>query len=132
MNNFDITLKMLQEGCEYFEAMQLLQEEAATVARYDNYQFMIYPEPLGNPSFHVRYKDEWEVVLELLSFKILEVKHGKFKKGNYLPKKIMKEVYDILSKKNELNVLIYHYMTQVWNDNNPKYKVSMKTNIPIL
>lgn len=130
MNNFEITLKMLQEGVDYFQAMELLTEEAATVRREDNYQFMIYPEPLGNPSFHVRYKDEWEVVLELMSFKILENKKGKFKKGGVLPKKIMKDIFRILKEKNEINVLVWKYMLQTWNENNPKYEVSVKTKLP--
>jgi hypothetical protein len=132
MNIYDIVLKQLQEGVNYFTAMELLKEEAATVAREDNYQFMIFPEPLGNPSFHVQYKDEWEVVLEIMTFKILEVKYGKFKKGTILPKKIMKDILKILNSKDDLNILVWYYMRQTWNLNNPNYKIQVKQDIPIL
>ena len=131
MNNFEITLKMLQEGVDYFQAMELLTEEAATVARENNYVFMIYPEPLCNPSFHVRYKDEWEVVLEILSFKILEVKHGKFKKGTYLPKKIMKDIYLALGKEIKNGLSNWFLILQLWNVNNNKYKVDIDKKIPV-
>ena len=132
MNIYDIVLKQLQEGVNYFTAMELLKEEAATVAREDNYQFMIFPEPLGNPSFHVRYKDEWEVVLELFTFKILEVKFGKFKKGSYLPKKIMKTIFQVLNQKDEVGILTWHFFLKTWNANNPNYKVDITKKIPIL
>lgn len=131
MNNFDKALKLLQEGNNYFDSIELLSEEAATVARDDGFQFMIYPEPLGNPSFHVRYKDEWEVVLEMFSFKILESKFGPFRKGRFLPSKIKKKIMDILAQKNQLDVIIWKFALQTWNLNNPKYPVDMKTEIPI-
>lgn len=132
MNNFNIVCKMLKEGEDYFTSMQLLHEEATTVVREDNFQFMIYPEPLGNPSFHVRYKDEWEVVLELLSFKILESKFGPYKKGTTLPSKIQKKIIEILKDKNELNVIVWEYLIHTWNLNNPRYIVNIKTKIPSL
>jgi len=130
MDNFEVVLKMLKEGVDYFEAIELIKEEAATVARVENYQLMIYPEPLGNPSFHVKYKDEWEVVLEMFTFKILESKHGKFKKGNKLPKKIVDDIYAIILQKKNIGVITWKYMLQTWNDNNPKYPVDLKKNIP--
>lgn len=132
MNIFDIVLKQLQEGVDYFTAMELLKEEAATVAREDNYQFMIFPEPLGNPSFHVRYKDEWEVVLEIMTFKILEVKFGRFKKGYTLPRKIVKDIIRILQMKDELCILNWYLLRKIWNLNNPKYPITVKKDIPIL
>ena len=129
MNNFEIALKMLREGKDYFECIDLLTEEAATVARDGGYQFMIYPEPLGNPSFHVRYKDEWEVVLEMVSFKILESKFGPYRKGQVLPSKIRKKIYSVLSEKNAVNILVWQYMIHTWNLNNPKYQVDINTKL---
>lgn len=133
LNNFDIVLNMLLEGKDYFTSIELLNEEAATVARDDiGYQFMIYPEPLGNPSFHVKYKNEWEVVLSLKNFKILESKFGKFHKGTNLPNKIMNKIYEVLKEKNSLDVLVWHFMRYSWNINNPKYQIEVKKEIPIL
>jgi hypothetical protein len=131
MNNFDRVLHILQDDYWSLLTPEILKE-SATITRYKNYQFTIYPEPLGNPSFHVQYKDEWEIVLELFTFKILEVKFGKFKKGSYLPKKIYKEIIEALSRENSIKVLIWHYMLQIWNDNNPNYQVDVDTKIPKL
>jgi hypothetical protein len=130
MNNFEIVLKMLNEGKNYFECMELLREEAATVARDDGYSFMIYPEPLGNPSFHVRFKDEWEVVLEIFTFKILESKFGKFKKGSKLPNRITKDIIHILNKRKQIGALTWSFLLQTWNENNPQYELNVHTPIP--
>lgn len=128
-NNFEKVLLLLREGNDYFSSMELLTEEAATIANEDNFKFMVYPEPLGNPSFHVRYKDEWEVVLEMFSFKILESKFGPYKKGHILPKKITKRILSILTEKKQIGVLVWKYMLQVWNDNNPNYKIDVNKEI---
>ncbi|MBF0474175.1 MAG: hypothetical protein HQK91_13895 [Nitrospirae bacterium] len=98
--------------------------EMATVGYFDNkYQISIYPEPLGNPSFHLRCK-EWEVVLKINDFTVLEVT-SPFNKGTKLPNRIMKKLMQFLNSKHELGTTNWKFLLATWNSNNPKYKVDL-------
>lgn len=131
MNNIDISLKMIQEGINYFDAISLLNEEMSTVGRSEdgNYKLMIYPEPLGKPSFHVKFKNEWEVVISISDGTILERKFGKYQKGESLPSWIQKEITHILTTyvgKSDR----WEHLLITWNDNNPNYQIPLTTKIP--
>lgn len=53
----------------------LLQEEEVKVGSIDNLYISVYPEPLKNPSFHIRTKTfETECVYQIKDFKLLEQK----------------------------------------------------------
>jgi hypothetical protein len=108
----------------------LLLTEMSPICRKFGFILAVFGENLGNPSFHLRYKDEWEVVLQIKDFKILEVKHGPFKKGEYLPNKIQKILVGILKSKGDLGTH-WKFLLATWNANNPKYKVNIDLEIPI-
>jgi hypothetical protein len=106
--------------------------EMATVGVYDSHKVTVYEETLGNPSFHIKYKNEWEIVLQIRDFVILEVKHGNFKKGDKFPRKEYKDLIKFLNSNDEdLNISNWKYLIDAWNRNNPKYKISTSTQLPI-
>jgi len=99
--------------------------EMATLGTYDNHKVTLYTEPYGNPSFHLNYKNEWEVVLEIEGFEILEVKKGKFKKGEIIPNKEMKALLNWfeLTSKDSSKLTNWESLIFSWNTLNPKYKI---------
>lgn len=111
------------------EVKRTLSEEA-TVFSKDGYRFMIFPEPLGNPSFHLRYKDDWEVVLQIKDFMILENKFGFFKKNTFLPNSVIKQIKSILNEEED-EMTKWELLLQLWNNNNPSHKVNVKSYLPI-
>jgi len=71
----------------------------------------IYPEPLGNPSFHLLNKDQkYELVLQIKDLKVIEVK-GKtsFKKNQCMPDSFMKEFVSWLREENEFATSITNW-----------------------
>ena len=106
-------------------------KEMATVRRENGYKITIFPEPLGNPSFHLYYKNEWEVVLTIKDFTILEVKTklSIFKKNGQLPNYIKKDLLEIL---NHLHgkLTTWEFLVLTWNVNNPNYEIDLNTEIP--
>lgn len=89
----------------------------------------IYPENLGNPSFHLFNKNNWLYILEIKTFKILEIKDNglNLNKGDYLPNSIVKPLIKFLSNNNYDN---WYFLLKTWNANNPNYKISLNTKIP--
>ncbi len=109
----------------------ILEEEESPIARERGYKISIYEESLGNPSFHVRYKNEYEVVLQIKDFKILEVKFGNYKKNEFLPNKIMKEIKEILLMiLDDGKTTNWKFMIITWNKNNSKHKLPFDTKMP--
>lgn len=86
----------LSEDLDSFGEPKMLAE-MARIGDYDSYSFWIYTEPLKNPSFHLRHKTDFEVVIQMKDLKVLEIKHNnsrlKFEKGK-LPPKAVKDVID--------------------------------------
>jgi hypothetical protein len=78
--------------------------EMATIGLYVGYKFMVYTEPLKNPSFHVRFKNDFELVLQIRDLKILEIKfnntHNKFKKNDLPPGDILTDIKTFLGLQN--------------------------------
>jgi hypothetical protein len=104
--------------------------EMATIGTYDNHKVTIYNEPLGNPSFHLTYKNDWEVVLQIKDFKILEVKQGSFVKGDYLPRKELNSLKQFLMRKSGKQNIWYNLLIG-WNILNDKYQISSELDIPL-
>ncbi len=98
---------------------------------FGEYEVRIYPEESGNPSFHLLYKNEWEYVLEIETFKVLEMKINKLKlkKVEYLSKNILKILIKFLSEI-EGNTSNWEFLLKTWNSNNPKYKVNIDLELP--
>jgi len=84
-----------------------LLQEMAKVGNKDGYIFRVYKEPFGNPSFHLEYKNDFEIVLQIKDLKILEIKfnnsHFKFKKNENIPGEIKKVVLDFLDEINSID-----------------------------
>ena len=118
-----------------FEQIKLMLREdiilefLSMISSDNGYLIYIYPEPYGNPSFHVKFKNEWEVVLQIKDFVILETKFGKYAKGTRLPKWIEKDIKLILNKF-QGKVTKWEFMLMTWNSNNPNYQVDLTTSIP--
>jgi hypothetical protein len=105
--------------------------EMAKIGSYNNHLIYIYPEPLGNPSFHLKYKDEWEVVLQIKDLSILEVKNGTFTKGSQLSSNERKELIKYLqTKRPGRDISVWHFLIDTWNSNNEQYEIPTDTPIP--
>ena len=98
--------------------------EMARIGVFGKFEIRIYPEPLGNPSFHLIKQDEYEVVLRIKDFEVLE---WKFNKRNL--KRVsgadMKEVTQYLHQRHELGVTNWQFLVATWNSNNPKYQLPL-------
>jgi len=75
--------------------------EMATVGSHAGYKITVYTEPQLNPSFHVTYKKDFEIVLQMNNFKILEVKFGSFTKGEMPSNKILKDLKAFFKQKSK-------------------------------
>lgn len=106
-------------------------KEMATVVRHNGYKITIYPEPQGNPSFHLSYNNEWEVVLQIKDLSILEnkVKTSNFKKNQQLPNNIKKELLEMLNTFRG-KLTSWEFLLITWNANNPEYEVDLNLPIP--
>lgn len=108
-----------------------LLNEMATVGSIakNNTKYSIYPELQGNPSFHISATD-FEVVLQIVDFLVLEWKRGKAKVKGEFPADDMKIFYRWARSENELGVSNWLFLLQTWNTNNPKYRVGLDTSLP--
>ncbi len=90
-------VKKMSESLDSFGIPQPLLE-MARLGDFESYSFWVYKEPLKNPSFHLRHKTDFEIVIQANGLTILEVKHNKsrfkFNKGDQPPKAIL----DIIEK----------------------------------
>ena len=101
--------KVVSEDLDGFGVPQLLVE-MARIGDHGQYSFWVYSEPLLNPSFHLKHKTDFEIVLQMKDLKILEIKSNqsrfRFKKGELPPKEILSMVQSFLvadnSKRPEL------------------------------
>lgn len=77
--------------------------EMARIGDAGPYSFWVYTEPLKNPSFHMKHKTDFEIVLQIKDLKILEVKHNKskfkFEKNELPPGPILKLANAFLNQK---------------------------------
>ena len=79
--------------------------EMARVGDSGPYSFWVYTEKLLNPSFHMKHKADFEIVLQMKDLKILEIKHNEskftFEKNQLPPREILDVVNDFLSQNNK-------------------------------
>ena len=79
--------------------------EMARVGEEGSYSFWVYTESLKNPSFHLKHKTDFEIVLQINDLKILEIKHNqskfRFVKGEQPPSVILDLINNFLSKQNK-------------------------------
>lgn len=100
--------------------------EMARLGDLGQYSFWVYNEPLGNPSFHVRHKTDFEVVLQLKDLKVLEVKYNQsryvFKKKQHPPKEVMGVVSKFLGQQNVTSPKLTNReaLDLLWDALNPK------------
>jgi hypothetical protein len=96
--------KVLSERVDGFGIPTPLTEMARIGSIDSKTTVHVYNEPLMNPSFHVHRRGEFEVVVQISSMKILEIKFNdsrlSFSKGSRLPKQLESELYDFFAKKN--------------------------------
>jgi hypothetical protein len=94
--------------------------EMARIGDMGNYSFWVYTEPLGNPSFHLKFKKDFEIVLQMKDFKILEVKFNntpmRLEKNEHPPQPIIKMIKKFLAAKNEKDPEFNNerFMTIIW------------------
>lgn len=106
-------------------------EEMARLGTEDGYDFRVYTEPLGNPSFHILGAD-FEIVVTIRDLKILEVKKPskskhKFKKGEPLAGALLKSTLSLMSKKvPHTEMTRKQFLIVTWNENNPQYVIDPK------
>lgn len=109
--------------------------EMARIGTTGELDIRIYPEKLGNPSFHIVHND-WQIIVEIKTFKILEVKKNhktqNFKKGELINRKLYKELVKLFNKKTDSRITNWIYLIETWNKNNPQYKININSKIPEL
>lgn len=76
--------------------------EMARLGDLGQYSFWVYHEPLDNPSFHVKHKTDFEIVLQSKDFTILEIKFNKsrhrFTKNELPPTAILDVVKQFMAQ----------------------------------
>lgn len=110
-------------------------EEMSAIGTYNNnYEVYVYKEPLGNPSFHFSKGKDWEFVLLIKDFSILEVKKSNtkmpYKKGAYIPKSYTNDLVEFFNRVGDTGITNWEYLIDTWNRNNVAYKINVKTPIP--
>jgi hypothetical protein len=79
--------------------------EMARIGTNGAYSFWVYTEPLKNPSFHLKHKTDFEIVLQMKDLNVLEIKYNqskfKFEKGKLPPSEIFSVIENFLKEKNE-------------------------------
>jgi hypothetical protein len=115
----------------YVEASKVYRKDldAATVGTIasKNTKYTIFPEPLGNPSFHLSTND-FEVVLRIKDLSILEWKRGKLKVKGRIPSDDVKRFLE-WAKDDSVGINNWKFLIRTWNENNPKYRIDW--NIPL-
>ena len=104
--------------------------ERALAGKVGEYSFWVYGgylgEPLKNPSFHLKHKTDFEIVLQTKDLRILEVKGNssryEFKKNELPPKAILEVVTDFLGSPSEKNKKLMNreLVDVLWDALNPK------------
>lgn len=103
-------------------------EEMARLGVEDGYDYRLYSEPLGNPSFHIKSK-EFEIVVTIKDLTILEVKPAekskfKFTKGKKLTGDILKKTLALMGRKVPHTAMtVKQFLVITWNANNPKTQI---------
>jgi hypothetical protein len=105
---------------------ELLKEEESTVGRYNNYIITVYKEPLLNPSFHIRTKNnETECAYQIKDFKLLEQKTK-----NVFSNKELTEIKEwLLHQSNNPDFkgkTNWEVLLILWNASNPEHRVNSK------
>lgn len=95
--------KVLSERVDGFGIPEVLIE-MARIGDYGQYSFWVYSEPLKNPSFHLKHKTDFEIVLQIKDLKVLEIKSNqsrfKFKKGELPPSEILSMIRSFFAEPN--------------------------------
>jgi len=85
------------------------------------------------PSFAVQYKNEYEVVLQIKDFKIIEWKYNK-RNLKKVPRKHMKAIIEFLGQQFppfiEIDCSNWKWLLANWNTCNEKYRIDVNTKIP--
>ena len=103
--------------------------EMARIGEYDNHLVYLYPEPQKNPSFHIQYKKEWEVVLQIKDLAVLEQKTSPFPKGAQLPSAERKALLAFFHSPYG-KITTWEFILMTWGTNNPKRPVDLNLPIP--
>ena len=114
-------MKIAEKVIQILEMAQITSEGALSV--------WVYTEPLGNPSFHLRRKGEYEVSLQIKDFNILQWKANS-KNLKEVPSADKKKMISMLNQEEE-GVSYWKQLLIAWNVLNYKYKISLQTRIPI-
>lgn len=98
--------------------------EMSTVGKIDNgkYKIVVWRETLGNPSFHFRKKDEYEVVYQIPDFKILEWKFCKLSERR-VPSADFKVLINFLKSIRKGELTYWQDLLRLWNANNEDYEI---------
>ena len=104
--------------------------EMATVGSIpkNNTKYTIYPEPLGNPSFHISTTN-FEVVLQIRDLLILEWKKGKSKVKGRIPSDDKKQFFKWARSETD-GINNWMFLLRTWNENNPRYRIGLDTPLP--
>lgn len=77
--------------------------EMARLGDLGQYSFWVYSEPLKNPSFHLKHKTDFEIVIQMKDGIILEIKSNnsrfEFRKGAQPPKQIVDVIAQFMNLK---------------------------------
>ncbi len=96
--------RVMSESVDLFGVPQPLME-MARLGNLGQYSVWVCSEPLKNPSFHLKHKTDFEIVVQVKDMSILEIKHNKsrfdFKKGQKPPKAIVLIIEEFMSGQNE-------------------------------
>lgn len=122
---YEVELYYWIEGVSKYERLRMM----AKIGTYDNHLVYIFLQPGQQPSFNVQYQDEWEVVLNLFDFSILEVKHGPFIEGSQLPDRERMALLAFLSFERD-RINNWEFLILTWNMNNEDSPVPMDTPLP--
>ncbi len=126
MRFIDILNNFFKEPKVYRKFFEDYLREETTIGYNKNYKISIYPEPLGNPSFHIRYENgDNEQVFQIKDFKLLEPKRSKIAFSLKETKEWLKEESDNFPTLTNWQVLL-----KQWNLNNIKYQIPENLEIP--
>ena len=108
--------------------------EMARVGTFNNYDIRIYPENLGLATFHLSKGTEWEIVLAIKDFTIIEIKQNskkeKFVKKGSISISLQKQLVEFFKNTNSLGTTNWSFLLYTWNMNNPKYLISSTLSLP--
>ena len=97
--------------------------EMARVATNGLFSIWVYSEPLGNPSFHVKKGNDYEVVLQIKDLNILEWKKRENTKQRNIPREDKIEIYNILVAQSKRGIVNWFRLLDQWDGINYKYEI---------